>query len=171
MAVAAGAEVTAVSATAHRGSTLRELGAHTVTDVEDAEGWFDVAMESVGGVSFTATRRKVRPEGQVLWFGQASREPIVVDFFDWVDNRLGATITPFDHALSDRTDAEDLATLVRLIGTGHLHPSVGAAVPWQQTAQVIDQLRQRRLRGNAVLRVTSTDHRVISKHVQGSPTV
>jgi NADPH2:quinone reductase len=153
LAVASGAEVTAVTATAQRGARLRELGAQTVTDVEDAEGWFDVAMESVGGAGFAAARRKVRPDGQVLWFGQASLEPVTIDFFDWIDGTVGAPITPFDHARSDLTDAEDLATLVRMVAAGQLHPAIGTVLPWEQTAQVIDDIRERRLRGNAVLRV------------------
>jgi NADPH:quinone reductase len=154
LAVAAGAEVTAVASTAPRGGRLRELGADTVTDVEDAAGWFDLAMESVGGLSFATARRKVRPYGTVLWFGQAGREPITVDFFDWVEGTVGAAIVPFDHARSDRSDGADLATLVRMVATGRLHPEIGSVDPWTHTAQVIADIRQRRLRGNAVLQVT-----------------
>lgn len=151
LATAGGADVTAVTATAARGARLREFGARTVTDVADAEGWFDVAMESVGGESFTATRRKVRPTGVVIWFGQASGTPITVDFFDWIDDAVGAQIEPFEYTRSDRTDAEDLATLVRLVEQGRLHPEIGTRVPWHRTPQVIEDIRARRLVGNAVL--------------------
>lgn len=75
LATAAGAHVTAVSATAERGTRLREFGATTVTDVENAEGWFDVTMESVGGSSFVEARRRTDPRGTVIWFGQAGRHP------------------------------------------------------------------------------------------------
>jgi NADPH:quinone reductase-like Zn-dependent oxidoreductase len=154
LATAAGADVTAVSATIERGARLREFGAHTVTDVADADGWFDVAMESVGGKSFTVARRKVRPDGLVIWFGQASLEPITLDFFDWVDGTVGAPITPFAYTRSDRSDGDDLATLVRLVHQGRLHPEIGASLPWDRTPQIIDDIRGRRLRGNAVLEVT-----------------
>ena len=153
LAIAAGADVTAVTATAARGARLREFGARTVTEVADADGWFDVAMESVGGDWFTAARRKVRPTGLVIWFGQASRIPITIDFFDWIDDTAGARIEPFHYIHSDRTDGEDLATLVRLVETGRLHPEIGVTAPWDRTPQVIDDIRDRRLRGKAVLQV------------------
>ncbi|WP_406109773.1 hypothetical protein [Streptomyces sp. NBC_01003] len=54
-AASTGAEVTAVSATAERGARLLRLGAaELVTLVEDAEGRYDVALESVGGTSLRA---------------------------------------------------------------------------------------------------------------------
>lgn len=154
LATAGGAEVTAVSATAERGARLRELGARTVTDVAAAEGWFDVAMESVAGASFATARRKVRPAGLVIWFGQASGEPITLDFFDWVDNDVGARVEQFNYARSDRTDGEDLATLVGLVRDGRLHPEIGSTRAWDATPEVIEDIRGRRLRGNAVLTLT-----------------
>jgi NADPH2:quinone reductase len=154
LAIASGAEVVAVTATAERGARLRELGAHTVTDVEDAPGWYDVAMESVGGSSFSSARSRVRPEGELLWFGQAGKEPIKVDFFEWIQGTVGAAITPFDHARSDRGDAADLAMLVRLVAEGRLHPEIGTIGSWEETAARLDDLRRRQLVGNAVLRVT-----------------
>lgn len=154
LAVAGGAEVTAVSATAERGARLREFGARTITDVADAEGWFDVAMESVGGLSFATARAKIRPTGLFIWFGQASRQPVTLDFFDWVDGTVGAPIRQFDYTRSDRADGEDLAALVSLVEHGRLHPEIGAVRPWDATADVIDDIRDRRLRGNAVLTLT-----------------
>jgi NADPH:quinone reductase-like Zn-dependent oxidoreductase len=151
LAVAAGAEVTAVSADEQRGAVLRAFGATVVSDVADANGWFDVVLESVGGTSFTAARRKAKPDGLIIWFGQAGREPITVDFFDWVDNTVGAPIVQFDYMRSDRSVAADLATLVRLVAQDRLHPEIGTLLSWDDTAQVIDELRARRVRGNAVL--------------------
>jgi NADPH:quinone reductase-like Zn-dependent oxidoreductase len=124
-----------------------------VTDVADADSWFDVAMESIGGESFTLTRRKVRPDGLIVWFGQAGGTPITLDLFDWVDGTAGARIEHFDYERSDRSDGEDLATLVRLVREQRLHPELGSVQPWDRTAQVIDDIRGRRLRGNAVLTV------------------
>jgi NADPH:quinone reductase-like Zn-dependent oxidoreductase len=153
LATSAGAEVTAVTATTQRGARLRELGATTVTAVADAEGWFDVGLESVGGGSMAAMRRKVRPDGQLIWFGQASRTPMSLDFFDWIDGGAGAPITQFHYVNSRKSDGEDLATLVRLVRQGRLHPEIGCVGPWELTADVIDDLRSRRVRGNAVLEV------------------
>lgn len=153
LATAAGAEVVAVCSTAERGERLRQYGATTIADVQDAEGWFDVALDSVGGNSFVEARRRTDPNGTVIWFGQAAGQPITLDFFDWVRGTAGARIEAFYYAHSDRSDSDDLATLVRLVAEGRLHPEIGARRPWQQTAQVIDDIRDRRVRGNAVLEV------------------
>ena len=48
-------------------------------------------------------------------------------------------------------DERELATLVRLTAAGRLHPEIGTLVPWEHTPEVIEAIRQRRLRGNAVL--------------------
>jgi NADPH:quinone reductase-like Zn-dependent oxidoreductase len=151
LAVAGGVEVTAVSRGTKRGATLRALGASVVSDVNAAEGWFDVVLESVAGASFTVARQKAKPDGLIIWFGQAGREPITVDFFDWVDNTVGAPIVQFDYMRSDHTVTEDLATLVRLVAQDRLHPEIGTLLTWDHTAQVIDDLRRRLVRGNAVL--------------------
>jgi NADPH:quinone reductase-like Zn-dependent oxidoreductase len=153
LAIAAGACVTAVCATEDRGSRLREFGARTVTSVQAAQGWFDVAMESVGGGSLAAVRRKVRPDGRIIWFGQASREPVTLDFFDWVQGTAGAPIVQFHYDGDDDANGADLATLVRLVAQDRLHPEIGSLRPWQEAGLTIADLRRRRVRGNAVLQV------------------
>jgi NADPH:quinone reductase len=151
LAIASGAEVTAVSASQERGAKLAALGATVVAGPADAPGRYDVVMESVGGQSLAAARRKARTSGIVLWFGQASRTPATIDFFDWIDGTAGAPIVAFHYERGDFADRGDLATLVRLTATGRLHPEIGALLPWEHTPDVIDAIRQRRLRGNAVL--------------------
>ncbi len=154
LAVASGAEVTAVSASPQRGAKLAALGATVVADPAEAPGRYDVVMESVGGQSLTVARRKARIDGVVLWFGQASRTPVTLDFFDWIDGTTGATIVAFGYERRDFADDSDLATLVRLTATGRLHPEIGTILPWEHTPGVIDAIRQRRLRGNAVLTIS-----------------
>lgn len=151
LAIASGAEVTAVSASPERGARLTALGATVVTGPADAPGRYDIVMESVGGQSLTTARRKARTDGTVLWFGQASRTPVTIDFFDWIDGTAGAPIIAFGYERPDFADERDLATLVRLTATGRLHPEIGTLLPWEHTPDVIDAIRQRRLRGNAVL--------------------
>jgi NADPH2:quinone reductase len=153
LAVAAGAEVTAVSASPERGAKLTALGATVVTDPAEAPGRYDIVMESVGGQSLTAARRKASTDGIVLWFGQASRTPVTIDFFDWIDGTAGAPVVAFHYQRRDFADDGDLATLVRLAAAGRLHPEIGALLPWERTPDVIDAIRQRRLRGNAVLTI------------------
>jgi NADPH:quinone reductase len=154
LAAAQGAVVTAV-ASAGRGERLLELGAREVIeDVELAEGPFDVGLDSVGGASTGAVLRRLRDDGRMVWFGQASREPPQLDFFDW-SGGANATIRKFHYAESDVSDAEDLATLVRLLASGRLHPEVGFRADWTATADAIDALLAREVRGNAVLTVSS----------------
>jgi hypothetical protein len=53
---------------------------------------------------------------------------------------------PFD-TTSDTTYGADLATLIRLVAEGRLHPEIGSVRSWSQTAEVIADLRTRRIQG------------------------
>jgi NADPH2:quinone reductase len=152
LAANSGADVTAVSSTSERGARLLELGAATVlTDIDDAVGTFDVVVESVGGAAFTRALKLVLPEGLLVWSGQASRTPPTIDFFSFFDGPVQARIEHFDYTRSDRSTGDDLALLVGLVQSGRLHPEIGSARPWTQTADVIADLRARKIRGKAVL--------------------
>ncbi|SEM48447.1 zinc-binding dehydrogenase [Streptacidiphilus jiangxiensis] len=151
LAVAAGARVTAVSSSTERGARLAEFGAVVVERVEDAAGPFDVVLESTGGPSLAAALARLTPHGQLIWFGQASREPATLSFFDLLHGPVGATIRHFSYAAEDRPYGEDLAALVRLVAEGRLHPEIGVVRDWSETADVLTDLRERRVRGNAVL--------------------
>ncbi|MER5948882.1 zinc-binding dehydrogenase [Streptomyces sp. NPDC001904] len=154
LAAASGADLTAVTATAERGARLLQLGAAgLLTSVDEATGPYDVILESVGGTSLPRALARLAPGGQLVWFGQASREPVTLDFFDFFKGPDQARITHFDYTASDATYAQDLTALVRLVGTGRLHPEIGTVRDWSHTADVITDLRGRRIRGNAVLTV------------------
>ena len=157
LAVASGAEVTAVAADDVRGARLAELGATVVNEPAAAPGRYDVALESVGGAWLVEARRKTRPDGLVIWFGQAGREPVTIDFFDWIDGTAGAPVAAFDYQRSERPDRDDIGTLVRLVAEGRMHPELGVVAPWRETPRVIDDLRGRRIRGNAVLTLSRCD--------------
>ncbi|WP_374228621.1 zinc-binding dehydrogenase [Streptomyces sp. ET3-23] len=154
LAAAAGAEITAVSGSAERGSRLLELGASRVVHaVGDADGPFDVVLESTGGPNLPVALAQLAPRGTLVWFGQASREPVTLNFFDFFTGPESATIRHFHYADADVTYGEDLSTLVRLVAAGRLHPEVGVVADWTETAEVLDRLRGRGIRGNAVLTV------------------
>jgi len=154
LAAAQGAAVTAVSS-AGRGERLRELGAvEVVADVERAQGPFDVGLDSVGGASTGAVLRRLRDDGLLVWFGQASREAPQLDFFDW-SGGANATIRKFHYVESGVSDGEDLATLVRLLAAGRLNPEIGFHADWTRTGDAIAELLARQVRGNAVLTVSS----------------
>jgi NADPH:quinone reductase len=60
---------------------------------------------------------------------------------------------PFSYWRSGASDADDLATLVRLVAGGRLHPEIGLQADWHETPAALVALRERRVRGNAVLTI------------------
>lgn len=152
LAAGAGARVTAVSATPERGERLLALGAEVVvTALEDAEGPFDVAIDSVGGESFGRTLLKLGRGGLLLWYGQASGRPALADFFAVGRGPIDVTIRSLFYWAEAERDGEDLATLVDLVAAGRLHPEIGVTADWSETPRVLTAVRDRRVRGNAVL--------------------
>ncbi|MGW0774762.1 zinc-binding dehydrogenase [Streptomyces sp. NPDC002835] len=150
LAAAAGAAVTVVTATPSRGERLRELGAAAVVhQVAEAQGPFDVVLESTGGDQLPLALSKSAPGGMLIWFGQASRTPVTLDFFDLLAGPEGATIRHFHYAGAPY--GLDLTTLVRLVDDGRLHPEIGRVADWRKTTQILVDLRERRIRGKAVL--------------------
>jgi len=155
LAASAGAEVTAITGSPERGGRLTELGASAVLrSVTDASGPFDVVLESVGGDSMAAGLQRLRPGGLLIWFGQASRQPATVSFFDLLYGATSATIQHFSYADSPVPYADDLAILVRLVAAGRLHPEIGRIAGWAETGAVLTDLRERHIRGNAVLTIS-----------------
>lgn len=153
LAAGQGALVTAITASAERGERLRELGATEVCDsIEATAGTFDVAIESIGGSTTKQAWHRLEPHGLLIWIGQATRTPPELDYFDW-DGAMSVTIRKFNYLDSTHTEAEDLATLVRLVAGQRLHPEIGLRADWSQTPDAIRQLLDRRVRGNAVLTI------------------
>jgi uncharacterized protein (TIGR02246 family) len=150
LAAAQGARVTAIS---QRGERLLELGAvEVLASVEDADGPFDIAIESIGGAVTTAAWHRLEPHGLLIWLGQAGGEAPQLDYFDW-DGAMSVSIRKFDYLDSSISVAEDLATLVRLVEHGHLHPEIGRVQDWTEAAAGIEALLGRRVRGNLVLTI------------------
>ncbi|MFF7637962.1 zinc-binding dehydrogenase [Kitasatospora sp. NPDC008050] len=149
LAVGAGAELTAVTATPARGERLAELGAMVVHDVAAARGPFDIVLESTGGPDLPVALSKVRPGGLLVWFGQASRTPATLDFFQLLGGPERVTIQHFHYAGAPYDS--DLKALVSLVESGRLHPEIDRIADWAQTADALVDLRERRIRGKAVL--------------------
>ena len=63
------------------------------------------------------------------------------------------TIRQFSYWDFPASYGEDLAILVRLAAAGRLHPEIGRIADWADTAAVLTDLRQRRIRGNAILTI------------------
>lgn len=149
LAVGAGAELTAVTATPARGERLAELGATVVHDVAAARGPFDIVLESTGGPDLPVALSKVRPGGLLVWFGQASRTPATLDFFQLLGGPERVTIQHFHYAGAPYDS--DLKALVSLVESGRLHPEIDRIADWAQTADTLVDLCERRIRGKAVL--------------------
>jgi NADPH:quinone reductase-like Zn-dependent oxidoreductase len=153
LAVGAGAEVTAVTATPERGKRLAELGAEVIHHLDDARGPYHVVLESIGGMVTAQALSLLRPRGRMIWFGQASGEPARLSFFDFFAGPRSATIQHFHYLQADEPFATDLDALVHLVAGGRLHPEIGRIEDWSRTSGVLADLRDRRIRGNAVLTI------------------
>ncbi len=145
LATAAGAQVTAVT-------RLAELGAaEVVHDLAEARGPYDIVLESTGGPAFPMALARLARRGTLIWFGQASRTPVTLDFFGFFAGPESAVVRHFHYLDADTRIDDDLATLVRLTAEGRLHPAIGRVANWADTASVLTDLRDRRIRGKAVL--------------------
>ncbi|OIJ85711.1 zinc-binding dehydrogenase [Streptomyces monashensis] len=155
LAAAAGAQVTAVTRDAERGARLAELGAADIVhDVADARGPYDLVLESTGGQALAAALARLARRGTLIWFGQAGRRPATLDFFDFFDGPESAVLRHFHYLDADTRLDDDLAALVRLTAEGRLHPEIGRVTDWAGTAATLTDLRDRRIRGKAVLTLT-----------------
>lgn len=153
LAAAHGAEVTAVCTSEERGLRLLELGAsEVIADLGEAKGPFDIALESTGGSAPALAWAALRQHGRLVWFGQASGTPPRLDFFNW-EGATSGTIRRFHYAEDEASVSADLAALVRLVEGGRLTVEVGLLDGWERTAEAIEALLARRVRGNAVLEV------------------
>ena len=155
LAARSGAQVTAVVGSPERADGLRELGAaEVVVGIEAAQGRFALVLESAGGASLQAALRLVEPKGAVVVFGNSSGEPSPISFADFRAAQ-NARLQSFFYFTSGPEEqfAPDLALLVSLIADGSLRPRVGTERDWDDLATVAEALRERRIKGKAVLRV------------------
>ncbi|MGH3804282.1 MAG: zinc-binding dehydrogenase, partial [Pseudonocardiaceae bacterium] len=140
LAASQGALVTAVVGSVERGSRLVELGAaNVITEIDEGQGPYDLAISSVGGDNVAAAWRQLTPEGTLIWMGQASGRPITMDFLDW-EGASSGTLKRFSYLANDVSVGDDLATLLRLTEQSRLHPEIGLEASWQKTPEAIRAL-------------------------------
>jgi NADPH2:quinone reductase len=156
LAAAGGAEVTALTGT-HRSVGLEALGAHRViTSLDDADGDFDLVLESIGGEVLLAALRRTAPRGHLVLLGTSSGEPAPITISSF-RGHVRQTVHPFWVHGSGEPVGEDLAALARLTARGLLDPVVGWAGPWDRLDEAMQALRERRVAGKAILRVDDAD--------------
>ncbi|MFJ5845520.1 zinc-binding dehydrogenase [Streptomyces sp. NPDC092903] len=155
LAVAEGAEITAVAAQGQPTEHMTALGAKVVLDIDAVQdSTFDIVLESVGGDLGSKTVHKLRPGGQFLWFGQASGNPITLDFFRLLEAGIGLTLRHFVYADGDGSrDARDIEALLSLASKGKLQVEIGHRGDWSSAGPVLKEMSTGRLRGKAVLSV------------------
>jgi NADPH:quinone reductase len=152
LAAAGGAEVTALTGS-HRSVDLEALGAHRViSSLDEADGDFDLVLESIGGETLLAALSRTAPRGHLVLLGSSSGEPAPVTILSFRAHAR-QTIHPFWVHGSGEPVGRDLAELARLAARGLLDPVVGWAGSWERLDEAMQALRDRSVAGKAILRV------------------
>ena len=154
-ALAGAAEVTGVVSSSDRATGLAELGATAiVSNAREAEGLFDLILESVGGATLSGAISKVAPSGTIVIFGNSSREETSISFSDFAGHAF-ARIIPFFVYLSGTPTSmvDDLAKLVSMVASGKLKPEIGLEDSWHNVYKAAAALRNRKVNGKAVFHV------------------
>ena len=152
LAAKAGAHVVASVGSAARGDGLAALGAaEVVVGLDGISGPVHGALDNVGGRTLAGVYALLEPGGCVQSVGMASLEPTCIDF-EQAHVRGGTRIEAF--AVGPRFGA-DLAYLMDLVASGELDPQVGWRGPWETAADAADALLGRKVRGKAVLDVST----------------
>lgn len=148
----AGAEVTASAGSSERLRDLAAIGAaHTVLDTEPLEGPFDLVLEGVGGPSLERSLGALGRGGVVELYGAAAAEPARISLGSF-GRAPHSRIEPFFvYQTGEETFGRDLALMARLVADGRLQPQVGLEVSWREVETALAALRDRRVRGKAVL--------------------
>jgi NADPH:quinone reductase len=152
LAALGGARVTAV-ARSERAEAVRAFGAHeVVADPADAEGPFELVLESAGGTSLDAALARVAPGGTVILFGNSSREPSTIDFTAFFGHEE-ATVRTYFSARHEADGGRLLALLLDLVAAGRLEVEIGFRASWDRLNEAMDGLSERRFAGKAVLTI------------------
>jgi NADPH:quinone reductase len=155
LAALAGAEVTGVVSHPDRASGLYDLGASAlVANIQEAEGLFDLILESAGGASLAGAISKVAPGGTIVVFGNSSREQTPISFPNFAGH-AGAHLLAF-FVYESGTPASmgvDLAKLVSLVAAGKLTPEIGLEDSWHNVYRATTALRERKVNGKAVFHI------------------
>jgi NADPH:quinone reductase len=152
LAALGGAEVVAV-ARPDRTEAVRAYGAAAVVgDPAEADGLFELVLESVGGASLDAALERVAPAGTVILFGNSSREPARLDF-STMHGHEEAAIRSYFSARHEAEAGRTLRRLLDLVAGGRLRVEIGARERWDRLNDVLDGLSERRFAGKAVLSV------------------
>jgi NADPH:quinone reductase len=154
LALRSSARVTAVVGSRERAHVLDGLGAaEIVTDIAEAQGRFDLILESAGGNSLTAAIQRIAARGTIVVYGNSSGEPAPFNFRDFAEHQ-NARVQAFHYFTSEPEErfGPNLALLAALIADGSLKPRLSEH-SWHELSRVGPLLRERQIPGKAVFHI------------------
>lgn len=150
LAVASGARVTAHVSGPDREQAAADVGAtRVIWAFDDTTGPYDVVLDGVGGPVLQAALHHMAAGGVAVTYGTMAG-PAELGLGDFRPAPL-ARVVGFFHHVPDETKGEDLAILAALVADGRLRPQLGLTRDWEHTREALDLLRDRQVRGKAVL--------------------
>ena len=157
LAAAGGANVTGLVVGPEREAEARAYGAHhVVTSLDDDSlGTFDLILDGIGGQVLTDAVHRLNPGGTAVTYGTLGG-PAPLGLLDF-PRGPSCKLVPLFHGYPEETRGEDLAVLVSLVAGGQVKPLLGLVRDWKDTLGVLDALRERRVRGKAVLTRSGAD--------------
>jgi NADPH:quinone reductase-like Zn-dependent oxidoreductase len=126
-------------------------GVSAVTD--DSPDGQHLILESVGGTSLDQAIAKIATDGLILVYGNSSKERSTIDFRDFA-GRNRVRVQTFFSAHYEHLAADNLRTLLELVGDGRLKVQVGLQTPLAEVNDALDALDRRRVAGKAILTVS-----------------
>ena len=121
---------------------------------ENAQGPFDLILESVGGASLSASLRLVEADGLVVVFGNSSSEDSTVSFGGFAGHPRARLYAFFVYLSGEPpTFGSDLGILAGEVAAGRLQPQIGLESSWRDPLGALEALRARNLHGKAVLTI------------------
>ncbi|WP_427893872.1 zinc-binding dehydrogenase [Kribbella sp. GL6] len=116
----------------------------------------NLIIDTVGGAVLGEAIESLEPQGLLVTVATPVRDQ-PISFRTWRrDRSAGGRIVfldDLDEVTAHDTLHADLVRLVRLVAETKLDLGVEVERPWQEAAEVIDAVRERRIKGRAVLRV------------------
>jgi NADPH:quinone reductase-like Zn-dependent oxidoreductase len=124
-----------------------------VVGIASVDDEHDVILESVGGTSLTHALRLVARHGTIVTFGNSARGNATLIVSAFYPRQAALRGYYFLDDVDEHPIGDDLAMLATLVACGGLHVEIGLTADWTHATEVLKQLRERRIRGKAVLRV------------------
>jgi NADPH2:quinone reductase len=156
IAVAAGAHVTAVVSSEERIREARDLGAQVAltSPLPDDIEPFDHVLEGVGGPSLAESMHNIIAGGTIVFYGTVGG-PSEIALGDFRRRSQIKIESHFMDSVPGARTGKQLGVLADLVSEGKLRPLIGLTLDWTQTPDAVRALRDRTVRGKAVLTLGS----------------